>query len=169
LDDERPGSLDADFHLPPELSDIPGFTARPQPDGTIILVGNTSNGKSRIIRLERDGSIGLSLDVNAGVRSVAVQPDGKMVIGGSFESINNVSRRRLARLAPDGTLDLSYNPDAAMNIEYGVSSVLIQVELLPFQAIGLSRRMLFPCSCSACSAGFFLSLSIGGRAGRGPL
>src|SRR5438105_11097615 len=34
LDDERPGSLDLDFQLSPELSDVLGFTAAPQSDGT---------------------------------------------------------------------------------------------------------------------------------------
>lgn len=34
-----------------------------------------------------------------------VQPDGRIVIGGRFGSINGVTRSRLARLNSDGTLD----------------------------------------------------------------
>src|SRR5688572_12795424 len=44
----------------------------------------------------------------AGNPQVLLQPDGKAIIVGSFTSINSVSRGRIARLHPDGSLDLSF-------------------------------------------------------------
>jgi uncharacterized delta-60 repeat protein len=43
--------------------------------------------------------------VNGEVAAMVVQPDGKIVIGGAFTSVNGVPRSNLARLNPDGTLD----------------------------------------------------------------
>ncbi|MBV6499235.1 MAG: hypothetical protein CJBNEKGG_01686 [Prosthecobacter sp.] len=44
------------------------------------------------------------------VAALAVQPDGKMIIGGSFTSVHGVTRSHLARLNADGTLDMGFNP-----------------------------------------------------------
>lgn len=46
------------------------------------------------------------------VFAVAVQADGRSVIGGSFTSIGGVTRNRIARLNPDGSLDTDFNPGA---------------------------------------------------------
>jgi trimeric autotransporter adhesin len=45
-------------------------------------------------------------EVNALVR----QPDGGLIIGGSFTSIDGVPRANLARVQPDGSLDLDWAP-----------------------------------------------------------
>lgn len=44
------------------------------------------------------------------VRAIAVQPDGKIVIGGDFTSVNSVSRPGIARLNADGSLDQNFAP-----------------------------------------------------------
>ena len=44
------------------------------------------------------------------VSSIAVQDDGKIIISGSFVSVNNVPRTNFARLNQDGTVDLTWNP-----------------------------------------------------------
>jgi uncharacterized delta-60 repeat protein len=49
-------------------------------------------------------------DGTATVNSTAVQPDGKILVGGFFSTVNGVSRRSLERLNPDGTRDLTFNP-----------------------------------------------------------
>ncbi len=62
-------------------------------------------------------------DINGGdVLAVAVQADGKAVIGGTFTSIGGVTRNRLARLNPDGSLDTGFNPD----VDDAVLAVAIQ-------------------------------------------
>src|SRR2546423_1376265 len=42
------------------------------------------------------------------VLSVAVQSDGKVLIGGLFSSVNGTARGRIARLNSDGTLDAGF-------------------------------------------------------------
>lgn len=51
------------------------------------------------------------------VRAILVQDDGKIVIGGRFTRIGGVARKNLARLNPDGTLDMSFvpEPNSAVN------------------------------------------------------
>jgi hypothetical protein len=41
---------------------------------------------------------------------VAVQNDGKVVIGGGFSHVNGTNRVGVARLNTDGSLDLAFNP-----------------------------------------------------------
>ena len=70
--------------------------------------------RTRIARLNSDGSLGTSFNPGAGannsVHSVAIQQDGKVLIGGPFTLVNGVSRNRIARLNTDGSLDSSFNP-----------------------------------------------------------
>ncbi len=48
--------------------------------------------------------------VGSGVYATAVQPDGKIIIAGSFSSVLGVTRLNLARLNADGTLDPGFDP-----------------------------------------------------------
>src|SRR6266705_715243 len=43
-----------------------------------------------------------------GLYCIAVQPDGKIVIGGSFATVNGQARNRIARLNIDGSLDTGF-------------------------------------------------------------
>ena len=52
------------------------------------------------------------LDVNNRVRAVAALPGGGWLIGGDFTQVNGVSRQRLARLLPDGSLDPAFSLSA---------------------------------------------------------
>ena len=45
------------------------------------------------------------------VATLQTQPDGKVVVGGTFTSINDVPRNNLARLNVDGTVDTAWHPD----------------------------------------------------------
>ncbi|GAG16249.1 unnamed protein product, partial [marine sediment metagenome] len=54
-------------------------------------------------------------DVNLGaaggwVYALAVQADGKILVGGSFTWLRGERRARIGRLNPDGTIDDSFNP-----------------------------------------------------------
>jgi uncharacterized delta-60 repeat protein len=44
------------------------------------------------------------------VNSLVVQPDGKILVGGGFTSINGIGRNSIARLNPNGSVDTSFNP-----------------------------------------------------------
>jgi uncharacterized delta-60 repeat protein len=87
--------------------------------------GGTSLVRNYIARLEIDGRLDRTLDLGiAGgyVGATAVQPDGKILIGGSFSNILGVARTNLARLNTDGTLDMAFNP----NPNYDVYSIAVQ-------------------------------------------
>jgi len=89
-----------------------------QSDGKIVVGGEFSlfNGTARssIARLNADGTLDTSFLAAATgsqtgvVRALALQPDGKIVIGGSFTSVNNTARNRIARLNANGTLDTAF-------------------------------------------------------------
>jgi hypothetical protein len=60
---------------------------------------------------------GFDPHANDVVRVVVVQPDGKILVGGEFTTLSPnggaaVTRNRIARLNPDGTLDTAFNPNA---------------------------------------------------------
>lgn len=47
-------------------------------------------------------------EVEGTVEAVVVQPDNKIILAGSFQTVNGEARQGLARLNPDGTLDQSF-------------------------------------------------------------
>lgn len=46
----------------------------------------------------------------AGLRSIALQGDGKIVAAGSYYRVNGTLRKGMARILPDGSLDAAFNP-----------------------------------------------------------
>ncbi|HTG43291.1 MAG TPA: delta-60 repeat domain-containing protein [Verrucomicrobiae bacterium] len=68
------------------------------------------------------GSIDLSFDAHlstfAAVYILVAQPDGKILIGGAFQSVGEVARANVARLNSDGTLDPTFNPGTAVDTGY---------------------------------------------------
>lgn len=103
-----------------------------QPDNKIILIGSFTsyNGvtKNHIVRLNADGSIDNSFDIGTGtdaaIYSIALQNDGKIIIGGAFNTYNDVARNRLARINPNGSLDASFDPQ--LNLTLNGYTILIQ-------------------------------------------
>ena len=60
---------------------------------------------------------GFNPGANDLVQVIAVQPDGKILVGGSFTGLGgggtgSTPRNYIGRLSPDGTLDASFNPGA---------------------------------------------------------
>ena len=66
-------------------------------------------------------------NVNGGVSAIAVQPDGKILIGGVFTSVGGQTRNRIARLNANGTLDANFNPDVA-STEASVLAIVVLPE-----------------------------------------
>ncbi len=97
-------------------------------DGKIIAGGAFTqvapNGgptvtRNRIARLETNGLLDRTLDlgiVGSQVNTMAVQPDGKVIITGIFTSVLGVPRNNMARLNSDGTLDMAFNPGVNANV-----------------------------------------------------
>lgn len=92
-----------------------------QPDGKIIIGGDFTSvlgtARNRIARLNPDGTLDTGFNANANpngtVRSIAIQSDGKILVGGQFLSIGGQTRFNIARLNTDGTAD-SFDPSASV-------------------------------------------------------
>lgn len=90
-----------------------------QPDGKIVIGGGTSYdgdaaASDYVMRLNGDGTRDTTFNnggagANSGVFALAIEPDGKIVIGGNFVSYNGNAAGRLARLNADGTRDTTFN------------------------------------------------------------
>jgi uncharacterized delta-60 repeat protein len=109
-----------------------------QADGKIVLGGAFSmiNDKQRfrIARLNANGTLEDTATFNPGsgangtVTSVAVQTDGKIVLGGQFSTVNNLPRTRIARLNSDGSVEdtATFNPGSGAN--NNVAGVAVQTD-----------------------------------------
>ncbi|WAC21031.1 choice-of-anchor D domain-containing protein [Luteolibacter sp. SL250] len=114
------GTLDPSF-----TADLAGagsaiYSLAEQADGKLLLGGSYTsvNGFSvaHISRVGADGQADQTFNPRmftqgGGTSSIAVQPDGKIVIGGFIAQIRGVSKRYLARLNADGSLDTSFNAE----------------------------------------------------------
>ncbi|MCC6821522.1 MAG: immunoglobulin domain-containing protein [Verrucomicrobia subdivision 3 bacterium] len=97
-----------------------------QPDGRLLIGGdftavNNSSSRSRLARLFADGALDSSfLNAGAGVSDtiwcLAIQADGRIVIGGNFTTVTGTPRNRVARLNSNGTVDGSFIPTNTINI-----------------------------------------------------
>ncbi|MDL5048778.1 gliding motility-associated C-terminal domain-containing protein [Oscillatoria amoena NRMC-F 0135] len=94
-----------------------------QPDGKILIGGEftfyNSIGRNRVARINADGNLDNSFNIGTGangaIRAIKIQPDGKTIIGGDFFTYNGSNVSRIARLNPDGTVDVSFNPGTGAN------------------------------------------------------
>lgn len=114
-----PGTLDLTFAT--DLSAGHWINAiAEQEDGKIVIGGSFPEIHGRqyqsIARLHPDGSLDESFNpgtgVNGEVMAVALQPDGKVLLGGVFTAVNNISRNGIARLNQDGSVDEAFNANA---------------------------------------------------------
>ena len=116
------GGIDSSFNIGTGFNTIPSTLAL-QSDGKIILgglfTGYNGVSASRIIRLNSDGSVDSSFNIGTGfsnnVRTLALQSDGKIIVGGIFTSYNGVSANRIIRLNSDGSIDSSFNIGVGFN------------------------------------------------------
>ena len=126
------GTLDASFN--------PGSGANQrveaivvQPDGKILIGGVFQNfngsGRNRIARLNANGTVDTGFvpgtGANQNVEALALQSDGKVLVGGSFTSFNGTALNRIARLNSDGSLDMTFTPGT------GASATIWDMALQP--------------------------------------
>ena len=91
-----------------------------QADGRILLGGDFTTlgglSRQRVGRLLPDGSADQTFDPGSGanstVYSLALQPDGKVILGGRFTQVALAERIHLARLNATGALDTTFAPEA---------------------------------------------------------
>jgi uncharacterized delta-60 repeat protein len=99
-----------------------------------IVVGLFTEYKGQsfnnIVRIDQYGDIdytfnvGLGFNAGAFVRTVTIQPDGKIIIGGMFSSYNGTSSNNIIRLNSDGTVDNTFNIGTGFNST--VNTITIQ-------------------------------------------
>lgn len=110
-----------------------------QPDGKILLGGEFTrlapNGgapvvRNHIARLNPDGTLDTAFnpDANGWVLSLALQADGKILVGGEFTTIGGQSRNALARLDPVSGQADSFDPQADSNF---VSESIVEIAVQP--------------------------------------
>lgn len=99
-----------------------------QTDGKVLIGGgfNQVNGAAQagLARLNSDGSLDTSyavaltppaaLPTVGGVDTIFLLPDGRAVIGGTFDAVNGTTQRNFARLNVDGSLDATFVPDPSI-------------------------------------------------------
>jgi uncharacterized delta-60 repeat protein len=132
------GTLDATFDVDGMVTDTvgsiddQGYSLAIQPDGKLVLAGISNNGVDfdfAIIRFNTDGSLDNSFDTDGRVTtnfagandfgySVAIQADGKILVGG--QSLNGANNDfGLARYNPNGSLDLSFGTGGLVTTDLG--------------------------------------------------
>ncbi|MCB1089696.1 MAG: delta-60 repeat domain-containing protein, partial [Verrucomicrobiae bacterium] len=121
------GSLDLNFDPKPN-NEVRCLAALP--DGKIVVGGSFTafqpngdvafTGRNRLARLNSDGTIDalFNPNPNSSINCLAVQADGKILVGGFFTSFqpnldpSTAIRNRIARINPDGTVDTAFDPNA---------------------------------------------------------
>jgi len=143
------GSLDSSFGAAGSVSET--FSRRSflrkiavQPDGKIVAIGGiTLSDRDRdyvVMRFNENGTLDTSFSSDGKItfnigsagfndghaRHIALQPDGKIVIGGNAMGVNAQSFLQqtmgVARLNANGTLDTSFSGDGVVASNFGLSS-----------------------------------------------
>ena len=127
------GTLDTSFN-----AQLNGFSSvwavTLQSDGRILIGGDFTsvlgNPINRIARLNSDGTFDFSFNpgtgMNNSVRAITVQPDGRIIVGGNFTTVNNQLRSRIIRLTDTGAIDPAFN--AAASLDSWVNAIVLQAD-----------------------------------------
>lgn len=134
------GSLDTTFDgdgrvsTPVGTGRDEGFAASLQPDGKLVIAGiaTSTDGDSALVRLNPDGSLDTSFDVDGKVvtpagnfdlslADSAIQADGKIVVAGTLLVTNNFDFA-VARLNSDGTIDQTFGNNGSVRTTVGTGN-----------------------------------------------
>lgn len=109
------GARDQTFDIRP--ADAAVWALAVQADGKFLAAGADPSAPLR--RLEQNGWPDRTFNptANDAILCVAVQADGRILVGGRFTTLNGQPRNHLGRLRADGTLDETFNPNAAGDVQ----------------------------------------------------
>lgn len=127
------GSIDSTFNSTNGPNDTV-YSCALQSDGKILIGGRFTTFNSvtakRFVRLNTNGTIDTSFDTSNGfdnsIRTISIQSDGKILIGGDFTIYNSISANCIIRLNANSTLDTTFNYGAGFGIYSSVSAINIQ-------------------------------------------
>jgi uncharacterized delta-60 repeat protein len=133
---KKDGTLDPTFRFTGPYVHVIALT--PAPGGKFI-VAVRQREKTRatypILRLNSDGSVDPDFDAGSGadrdVYGLAVQTDGKILVGGTFENFNGEARQGIVRLQPNGAIDttfaaVTFDPDQPSSAAGIRSKIIVQ-------------------------------------------
>lgn len=117
LDNETAGNVDFAFQPRPGPNDRVRALAL-EPDGKLVFGGDFTEVDGfvydRISRVQASGVADPFFNpgrgANSNVLAVLVQPDGKILVGGAFTTVDGSNRVGVARLKANGDLDTSFDP-----------------------------------------------------------
>lgn len=117
-------------------TNAPVFTLAVQNDNKILVGGSFSMyglaTRMRLVRINdngsEDGSFWIGQGFNYGVYSIAIQSDGKVLVGGSFTSYQSQAHGKIIRLNSNGNIDATFNSGTGFATSSGniVHKILLQ-------------------------------------------
>jgi uncharacterized delta-60 repeat protein len=137
------GALDSSFSARASKVKVTGehvAVLAVQGDGKVLVGGRfdrTPQFKTaNLFRFNADGTIDKTFASNVqgalgakeSVMAMAIQRDGKILIGGAFRGFKNSRALNLVRLLPDGTVDAAYAVTLRNGFEHPVTSLLLTQE-----------------------------------------
>jgi uncharacterized delta-60 repeat protein len=112
------------------------FAVAVQTDGKIIYSGSftTWSGTTvnRLVRLNANGTLDTAFTANTGTglsasaENIEIQSDGKIILVGSFQSMNGVTVNRVVRLNSDGTRDTVFSANTGSGSSATVQDAKVQ-------------------------------------------
>ena len=121
------GALDTSFSFTRDYKVV--SAAAPTANGQLIIAAiqytyGTGFGTEKILRLNADGSIDSAFNISlvhpepyTAARAIVIQPDGKILVTGSFDNFAGTARQDIVRLLADGTLDSSFTSPQFSQLE----------------------------------------------------
>jgi len=115
--------LDGTFNSGTNTGNYPVKIITLQGDGKFIITGNADYNGSQInglARINTDGSLddtinaGSGLGYYNGISGIHIQPEGKLLITGTFTEYNGAGRNRIARIMSSGSMGTN-TPSATGN------------------------------------------------------
>lgn len=88
-----------------------------QSDGGLLIGDRSSDSLNRFVRLLPSGMVDASfnpggsgfLNIKPGkIGAISVLASEKILIGGDFDKVNNIDRKKIAQINPDGSLDTAF-------------------------------------------------------------
>lgn len=153
-----------------------------QPDGKILLGGDFTSFKGdtvgRIVRLNSDGTRDTAFSTNngagagnLGIYSIAVAPNGKILVGGEFGTWNGTTVGKMVRLNSDGTLDSAYTSNigtGSAGIVYSIlpesdETTIVSTSSSTWNGVGSLGRIYRLNSNGTRNTGFSAAIGSGGN------